>query len=61
GALAFFEQKYGETVKVYFVGNYSKEVCGGPHVSSTGEIGKIKIIKEESCGTGKRRIYATFG
>ncbi|PIS14599.1 alanine--tRNA ligase [Candidatus Shapirobacteria bacterium CG09_land_8_20_14_0_10_39_12] len=56
--LAFFEQKYGEQVKVYHIGNYSKEVCGGPHVSSTGEIGEIKIIKEESCGAGKRRIYA---
>jgi len=57
GALAFFEEKYGELVKVYFIGEYSKEVCGGPHVNSTGEIGKIKIIKEEACGSGKRRVY----
>lgn len=57
GVLAFFEQKYGEQVKVYSIGDYSKEVCGGPHVDSTGQIGKIKIIKEESCGAGKRRIY----
>lgn len=58
GALAFFDQKYGEKVKVYSIGDYSKEVCGGPHVSSTKQIGRIKIIKEESCGAGKRRLYA---
>lgn len=58
GALAFFSQKYGEKVKVYFIGNYSKEVCGGPHVSSTLEIGGVKIVKEEPVGAGKRRIYA---
>ncbi|MGI5826045.1 MAG: alanine--tRNA ligase [Patescibacteria group bacterium] len=58
GALAFFEQKYAEQVKVYTVGDFSKEVCGGPHVTNTGEIGTIKITKEESCGAGRRRIYA---
>jgi len=58
GALAFFEQKYGGKVKVYYLGNFSKEVCGGPHVQHTGEIGKIKIFKEEAVGIGKRRIYA---
>lgn len=58
GALAFFEQKYGGKVKVYTVDDFSKEVCGGPHVKSTGEIGKIVIYKEEAVGTGKRRIYA---
>ncbi|PIV00286.1 alanine--tRNA ligase, partial [Candidatus Shapirobacteria bacterium CG03_land_8_20_14_0_80_39_12] len=58
GALAFFEQKYAEQVKVYTVSDFSKEVCGGPHVERTGILGSFKIIKEESCGAGKRRIYA---
>ncbi len=57
-ALAFFGQKYPEKVKVYSIGNFSKEVCGGPHVDFTGELGKFIIKKEESCGAGKRRIYA---
>ncbi len=62
GALAFFAQKYPDVVSVYTIGSqnnwYSREICGGPHVSSTGEIGKIKIVKEESAGSGVRRIYA---
>ncbi len=58
GAQAEFGAKYPERVSVYFVGNYSKEFCGGPHVSHTGEIGKFKIIKEESVATGVRRIKA---
>jgi alanyl-tRNA synthetase len=62
GALAFFPEKYPEITSVYTVGKsddwYSKELCGGPHVSSTGEIGRIKIVKEESAGAGIRRIYA---
>ncbi|MBL7150409.1 alanine--tRNA ligase [Candidatus Microgenomates bacterium] len=57
GALALFEKKYGEKVKVYFIGDYSTEVCAGPHISSTREISNVKIIKEESAGAGKRRIY----
>jgi len=57
-ALAFFAAKYSNQVKVYSIGNFSKEVCGGPHVGSLGEIGSVKIIKEESVGAGRRRIYA---
>jgi alanyl-tRNA synthetase len=62
GAIAFFVEKYPDTVSVYTIGPldhwYSKELCGGPHVTSTGTIGKLKIIKEESAGAGVRRIYA---
>ena len=60
GALAFFQGRYGKKVRVYFIGNYSIEVCAGPHTSSTGKIGSVKIIKEESAGAGKRRIYAVI-
>ncbi|MBI2611818.1 alanine--tRNA ligase [Candidatus Gottesmanbacteria bacterium] len=59
GALYVAGEKYPEKVKVYSVGNYSMEVCGGPHVASTKVIGKFKITKEESLGTGIRRIYAS--
>lgn len=58
GALAFFGDKYGERVKVYSIGNFSCEVCGGPHVSSTGKIGNVRIVKEQPVGSGKRRLYA---
>jgi alanyl-tRNA synthetase len=60
GALAFFAEKYGQKVKVYSVGDFSKEVCGGPHVENTGQIGHIRVRKEESIGAGKRRVYAVF-
>lgn len=60
GALAFFKEKYPEKVTVFSVGDFSKEVCGGPHVKRTSELGNFKIIKEESCGSGTRRIRAVL-
>lgn len=64
GALFFFKEKYPEEVNVYYVGDamdtaFSKEFCGGPHVTHTGEIGHIRIGKEESVSAGTRRIRAT--
>ena len=56
GAHGTFANKYGEIVKVYTIGNLSKEICGGPHVSNTGVLGHFKIIKEESSSAGVRRI-----
>jgi len=60
GALAFFKETYPDKVSVYSIGDFSKELCGGPHVSSTGEIGGVKITKEESIGADKRRLYAVL-
>jgi len=60
GALAFFGDKYGQQVKVYTMGDFSKEVCGGPHVSQTGELGRFKITKQEAVGQGVRRIRAVL-
>jgi alanyl-tRNA synthetase len=60
GAQAVFEHKYGERVSVYFIGDFSIEICGGPHVSNTKELGKFKIIKEESIAAGMRRIKAVI-
>ena len=60
GVLAFFKDKYPERVSVYFVGDYSKEVCTGPHVEHTGTMGHFKIAKEESSSAGVRRIKAVL-
>ncbi|PIU99309.1 alanine--tRNA ligase [Candidatus Wolfebacteria bacterium CG03_land_8_20_14_0_80_36_15] len=63
GALAFFKQKYGDIVKVYFIGQkenpISKELCAGPHVKNTSEIGEFRLFKEEAISAGSRRIRAT--
>ena len=61
GAIGLFDEKYQEDVKVYFVGDYSKEFCGGPHVNFTEEIKRFTIIKQENIGQGQRRIYAQVG
>lgn len=61
GAIGLFDEKYQEDVKVYFIGDYSKEFCGGPHVDFTGSIKKFKIIKQDNLGRGQRRIYAKVG
>lgn len=58
GAIGVFEDKYDENVKVYFIGDFSKEICGGPHVSNTSELGTFKILKEQSSSAGVRRIKA---
>ena len=71
GALGLFGEKYGETVKIYTIGDseklamadplsptFSREFCGGPHVEHTGVIGHFKIVKEEACSAGIRRIKA---
>ena len=60
GAVAFFSSKYGEQVTVYTVGDFSKEVCAGPHVQHTGDMGHFRILKEESSSAGVRRIKAVL-
>lgn len=65
GALHFFGDKYGDEVSVYFIGDslesaYSKEFCGGPHVTNTGELGVFTIAKEEAVSAGVRRIKAVL-
>ena len=63
GALFFFREKYPDPVNVYFIGRdiasaWSKEFCGGPHVTHSGEVGRVRIAKEEACSAGVRRIRA---
>jgi len=60
GATGVFEHKYGDKVKVYFMGDFSKEICGGPHVDNTSELKHLKIKKEESSSAGVRRIKAVL-
>lgn len=60
GALGVFGDKYGEIVSVYTIGNFSKEICTGPHVKNTKELGHFKILKEEASSAGVRRIKATL-
>ncbi|MBP9828386.1 alanine--tRNA ligase [Patescibacteria group bacterium] len=64
GAIGLFEDKYaqmGGKINVYFMGDYSKEICGGPHVQNTGDLGGFKIAKEEAVSSGVRRIKAILG
>ncbi|MEG1812385.1 MAG: alanine--tRNA ligase [Clostridia bacterium] len=61
GATGLFESKYGERVKVYTMGPFSKEICGGPHASNTGDLKGFKLVKEESSSAGVRRIKGTIG
>ena len=58
GAVGIFTSKYGDKVKVYTMGKYSKEICGGPHAKTTGELHHFKIMKEEASSAGVRRIKA---
>ena len=60
GAIALFGEKYQENVKVYSIGDFSKEVCGGPHAKRTSELGRFRIIKEQSSSSGVRRIRAVL-
>jgi alanyl-tRNA synthetase len=61
GAIGLFESKYGERVKVYTMGAFSKEICGGPHANDVAELVSFKILKEESSSAGVRRIKAVIG
>jgi len=58
GAIGLFTERYGEKVKVYTIGEFSKEICGGPHVEHTAQVGRFRIVKEEAVSAGVRRIKA---
>jgi alanyl-tRNA synthetase len=60
GAIGVFQSKYGDVVKVYSAGDFSKEICGGPHAENTGILGKFTIQKEQSSSAGVRRIKAVL-
>lgn len=60
GALGLFEHKYKDKVSMYIIGDFSCEICGGPHVEHTGQLGTFTITKEESAGAGVRRIKAVL-
>lgn len=60
GAIGLFEERYGDRVKVYTIDGFSKEICGGPHVERTGELGRFRIAKEQAVGAGVRRIRAVL-
>ena len=58
GFVGVFDSKYGEKVKTYSIGEFSKEICGGPHAASTGALGTFKITKQENVSAGIKRIKA---
>jgi len=60
GALGFFKDRYGDKVKVYTVEGFSREICGGPHVGNTSELGGFRILSEKSSSRGVRRIRAVL-
>lgn len=60
GAMGIFDNKYGDVVKVYTMGEFSCEICGGPHAKRTGELGRFRIVKEQSSSAGIRRIKAVL-
>ena len=60
GIVGVFDSKYGDVVKTYSIGDFSREMCGGPHAQRTGELGHFRIVKEQSSASGVRRIKAVL-